>query len=234
MGERVVIACPTRDRPSDAFLKALEASVPLLDAAGYKHFAVNQIANPYISGARATMLRRAMLAKADIVVFLDDDVSWEPPDLLTLLQTPGDVVAGTYRFKLDEEAYMGEHMVGDDGRPVVREDGAVLMRCIPAGFLKVTKAALERFMDAFPDLVIDKDNDGFRSPDLFNHGAHKGVWYGEDYAFSRRWREIGGEIWLVPTLKLNHNAKDRVYEGNFHEWLLKLPGGSASMNPVMP
>lgn len=227
MKERVAFCYPTRDRPTDAFLSALEASVPLLDAAGYEHSAVAQVANPYISGARATMLRKAMLWGADVVVFLDDDVSWSPGDLVTLLKTPGNVVAGTYRFKVPgDEAYMGEHAVAYDGRPIVRDDGAILMNFIPAGFLKVTKKALERFMDAYPELVIDKDSNGFRSPDLFNHGAHEGVWYGEDYAFSRRWRALGGEIWLLPKLQLDHHGKDGVWKGNFHEYLLRLPGGS--------
>lgn len=235
LSERVVFCCPTRDRPSDAYLSALEASVPLLDAAGYVHAAVNEVGCPYISGARATMLRKAMLWGADMVVFIDDDVSWEPQDLVTLLETPGEVVAGTYRFKVPgDESYMGEVLSGEDGRPVVRFDGAVLAEAIPAGFLKVTRRALESFMAAYPELVIDKDNNGFRSPDLFNHGAHKGVWWGEDYAFSRRWREMGGDIWIVPSLKLTHHGKDRSYPGDFHEYLLRRPGGSASAHPIPP
>lgn len=227
MFERVAFAYPTRDRPTDAFLDALEASVPLLDASGYVHSAVAQVANPYISGARATMLRKAMLWGADVVVFLDDDVSWQPQDLVTLLKTPGDVVAGTYRFKVPgEEVYMGEHDTDSQGRPIVREDGAIRMTFIPAGFLKVTKAAIERFMEAFPELVIDKDNNGFRSPDLFNHGAYQGVWFGEDYAASRRFREMGTDIWVIPTLQLDHHDhKGNVWKGCYHDYLRRLPGG---------
>ncbi len=234
-GIRVVMCCPTRDRPHDAWLNALERSVPILSEAGFDHQACFEIANPYISGARAGMVRRAMLKGAEIVVFLDDDVSWQPEDLVRLVQARGDVVAGTYRFKVPgDEAYMGEHAVGPDGRPIVRDDGAILMSFIPAGFLKVTRSALDRFMEAYPELVIDKDNDGFRSPDLFNHGAHKGVWYGEDYAFSRRWREAGGEIWLLPDLQLDHNGKETTWKGNYNEYLLRLPGGSKSANPSPP
>ena len=31
-------------------------------------------------------------------------------------------------------------------------------------------------------------------------GAHNGAWWGEDYAFCRRWREKGGQIWCLPDL----------------------------------
>lgn len=232
---KVAFTSPTRDRPTDAYLKALEASVPLLDAEGFEHAAVNEVGCPYISGARATMIRKAMLWGADVIVFIDDDVSWAPEDLVMLLKAEGDVVAGTYRFKVPgAEAYMGECETDSEGHPIVREDGAVRMTFIPAGFLKVTRKALDRFMEAFPELVIDADNKGFKSPDLFNHGAYRGVWHGEDYMFSRRWREIGGEIWLLPKLRLDHNGRgadaDKVWKGCYHDYLRRLPGGDLATN----
>jgi hypothetical protein len=58
--------------------------------------------------------------------------------------------------------------------------------------------------------------------DLFNHGAHEGVWWGEDYAFSRRWREMGGEIWVVPDLDITHHSRDAAFPGNYHKFLLSL------------
>jgi hypothetical protein len=61
--------------------------------------------------------------------------------------------------------------------------------------------------------------------DLFNHGAHEGVWWGEDYAFSRNWLALGGELWIVPDLNLTHHGPDTVYPGNFHNFLRRQPGG---------
>lgn len=189
-----------------------------MDAAGYSHSVALEVGCPYISGARATCLGKALKWGADVFVFIDDDVSWQPEDLLKLLRTVGDVVGGTYRYKLDEEAYMGRVYLGENKRPLVREDGAIHAIGLPAGFLKVTRAAVKRFMEAFPELLINAD--GNENVDLFNHGAHKGVWFGEDYAFCRRWNEIDGEVWLVPDLNLDHNGPDKVYVGNYHKWLL--------------
>ena len=143
-----------------------------------------------------------MDAKADIVVFLDHDVSWKHGDLLKLIQTEGDVVSGTYRFKQSEESYMGTLETGEDNRPIAREDGAIEAEWIPAGFLKITKECVTKFMRAYPELVYGQPYHPYI--DLFNHGAHKGLWYGEDYAFSRNWKACGGSIWLVPTLEIDH------------------------------
>ena len=51
------------------------------------------------------------------------------------------------------------------------------------------------------------------------------MWYGEDYAFSRNWLALGGDIWLVPDLQLDHHSADQVYPGNFHIYMRKQPGG---------
>src|ERR1051325_3979882 len=59
--------------------------------------------------------------------------------------------------------------------------------------------------------------------DLFNHGAHEGVWWGEDYAFCRNWCDAGGEIRLVPDLDITHHDGERAYPGNFHQFLLRQP-----------
>jgi glycosyltransferase involved in cell wall biosynthesis len=220
---RVCFCIPTLKRPYQQTLDALEASVPLLDAAGIEHCMVNEIGNPYISAARATMLRKALDAKADLIVFIDHDVSWRPADLLKLVQTEGDVVAGTYRFKTDEETYMGTLHTKADARPVVRKDGCIKARLVPAGFLKVTKEAVDRFMTAYPHLCYGPKY--AMSVDLFNHGAHEGAWWGEDYAFSRNWEACGGEIWLIPDLDLHHHSPDKSYPGNFHNFLRRQPGG---------
>lgn len=231
--KKVVFCIPIWQKPFDATIEALGASLPLIEAAGYEHGMAQILNMPYISAARATMLRSALDAKADIVVFIDHDVSWDPHDMLTLIETEGDVVSGTYRCKIDDEQYMGSVETDERERPIVRaSDGAIAAKTIPAGFLKVTKEAVGKFMDAYPELCYGPRY--HLSVDLFNHGAHKGLWWGEDYSFARRWKECGGDIWLVPNLNIDHHTKDAIYKGNFHKFLLRQPGGSESDNPEPP
>lgn len=230
--KQVTFCVPTITRPYQVMLDSLGASIPLIHEAGWDEGMVNEIGCPYISCARSTMLRKAMDAKADVVVFLDHDLSWQPEELLKLIETEDDVVCGTYRYKKDEVEYMGSMMPNIHGTPQIREDGCILAHSVPAGFLKITKHAVNVFMKAYPELCF---GDRF-SPhiDLFNHGAHEHTWYGEDYAFSRRWRDAGGSIWLLPNLNINHHTKEKEFKGNFHQYLLRQPGGSLSENPDKP
>jgi hypothetical protein len=230
--KKVVLAVPTITKPLQVTQDSIEASIAPIKAAGYELAIVSEVGNPYISCARATMLRKALDAKADMVVFIDHDLSWPAGDLLRLIETEGDVVAGTYRFKHEPEEYMGALQPDINGYPQVRADGCVKAHSIPAGFLKITANGVNKFMQAFPDLCF---GDRFSlAVDLFNHGAHEGRWFGEDYAFARRWNEKCGVIWVIPDLDLTHWLGDKPFPGNFHRWLQRQDGGSESETPESP
>jgi len=213
---KVVFCTPTLTKLMPEFISSLEASVPVIEAADWEHGMTVEQGNAYISGARATMLRKALNALADVIVFLDYDLSWPPEALLKLIETEGDVVAGTYRFKKDEEEYMGWLEIVNHAVQV-RDDGALKATHVPAGFLKITRRAVNRFMDGYPELIYGERC--LPHIDLFNHGAMGDRWFGEDYAFSKRWTELDGDIWLVPDLEITHHSSDAAYPGNFWRYV---------------
>lgn len=229
---KVSLCIPTRKEPIPQLEAAVDASLPLLRDAGHVVGVTTEIGCAYISFAAANMLAQALIWEADAIVFIEDDHSWEASALLKLVETPGDVVAGNYRYKDDSGDFMAIPYVKDE-KIFVRKDGCVLADKVPAGFLKITPRCVEVFRKAYPELICDNLEKGTKFVDLFNHGAFKGVWYGQDFAFSRRWRAIGGEIWIVPDLDISHwvrNEKDGTYTeylGNYQRVLDK-------QGPVQP
>ena len=222
---KAVFCVPTTGpRPYPQFIAAMEASAPLLDAAGWDTAIVQEVGSPYISHARSKMLRKALDGRADVVVFLDHDLSWQPDALLRLVTAKANVVGGVYRFKRQDEQYMGSMTPGPHGTPRVRADG--LLRCdlLPAGFLMMTTSAVDRYMRAYPELSYGPAYAPFC--DLFAHGAHLGQWWGEDYSFSRRWCGMGETLWCLPDLDLSHWSADGTeFAGNFSNFLRRQPGG---------
>lgn len=235
--KKVVFCVPTITRPFAPFLASLEAEIPLIRAAGWDEASVYEIGNVYISVARAIMLRKALDAGADIIVFLDHDLSWKPGDLLKLIETEGHVVAGTYRFKKPEVQYMGKvGVVMGSLRPIQREDGCIKAIAVPAGFLKVTRWAVNKFIEVYPELCYGERCNPH--VDLFNHGAQDWIWWGEDYAFARHWNKAGGECWIRPDLDIDHwlppsetEPEGKRFKGNFLEYMLRQPGGSKAGQP---
>lgn len=229
---KVVFCTPTRDKPHAAYVAALESSIPALEAVGIKHSVSLEVGCPYISSAMATCARKALDTMPDVLMFLDDDVSWTPESLVKILTCKEDVVGGTYRFKKpDPVEYMGCLLTNEEGFPLVREDGLILPKWMPSGFLKVTANAVDKFMKAYPHLNCGPSY--HPTPDLFNHGAHEGIWYGQDYAFCRNYAAKCGPIFLMPDLDITHNGIDgMVYPGNFHQFLLRQPGGSEDLGAI--
>lgn len=206
------------DAPLKPFQESLEATLPVIEQEGWEHSLICEVNCPYISAARAKSLKKAYREKPDAIVFLDYDVSWDPADMVKLLNTDGDVVAGTYRKKTYNVDYMGSLAVGQNGNPIARQDGCLKADKIPAGFLKLTTKAVDAFALAYPELLFGPAMDP--ELDIFNHGVIDHVWYGEDYAFSKRWNDKCGDIWLIPDLNINHHTRTEVFKGNFHKYLL--------------
>lgn len=231
---KVVFCTPTRAKPHDAYLKAMQDCLPLLDANGIEHSIAFEVGCPYISSAMATLCRKAMDAKPDAIVYLDDDLSWTPESMLALLSSKEDVIGGTYRFKKDEIEYMGGLHTDDDGRPIGVYGKQLKANKLPSGFLKLTAHAIDLFMQKFPELHCGPAY--HPTIDLFNHGAHNRLWYGQDYAFSRNYQERCGPIWLMPDLDINHHSwiDSSVYVGNYHDFLRREPGGDLSDAPKPP
>lgn len=241
--KKVVIGIPSADTGTELTRKSLEQSEPILKAAGYDVGYCYQKGNAYISAARAAMLRSALTEKADYIVFIDDDVSWltQPEALLRLIETPGDVVAGTYRAREDHTNYMGRPLQHDGRLTSIRGDGCIEMATVPAGFLRITRQCVYKFMRGYPDLCYGEPWNF--SVDLFNHGARDGLWWGEDYAFCRRWRDLGEQVWCIADINLDHGGRERfnpntgeryftpLLKGNYHEFWMRQPGGAKEGQP---
>lgn len=221
---RLGLATPTRRRPSAAWLASVVESAKYLRAAGHDLVVRIEAGCPYIDAARQKLLTGHLNDRCDAVVFVDDDLSWQPDALVRLIEADEIVAAGDYRFKRTEEEYMSLLARDPDGLPVVRADGCVKAERVPGGFLMVRREAVDCFARAYPELTYAGGHVA-----LFQHGVIDGVWHGEDYAFCRRWTERCGDIWVVPDLDITHHnwPEDggEAFAGNLHEFLMRQPGG---------
>lgn len=221
--KKVAFCIPTITKPYQVCLDSIRASVPVFDRLGVETVMVSEVGCPYISAARSKMLRKALDAGVDAIVFIDHDLSWDHEDLAKIALYQADYVVGTYRFKREPEEYMGQLFTAEDGKPMPAADGALLTFSAPAGFMKITPKAINTLIEKFPELCYgERHTPHF---DLFNHGAHRHTWYGEDYACCRRWLETGGQIWTLPNLNITHWSGETPYPGNLHKYLMKQPGG---------
>jgi hypothetical protein len=177
-----------------------------------------------IPRARAR-LAAAFLAHeaATHLLFIDADIGFAPENAWRLLAAEKDLAAGVYPIKhLDWERVRAMALAGAADLQaaslsyVVRfiphpqnavevENGVAKVAYVGTGFLLIRRAALQRVVDAHPELVASLE-DGAAVPMVFEPmiEAETGEHLSEDYAFCRRFRDLGGEIWADIEAPLTH------------------------------
>lgn len=92
------------------------------------------------------------------------------------------------------------------------ENGLVKLHDAGTGFMMIKREAILKLLKAYPELKYNNDvninnnqiNDHFYALfDTMIDPVDK-RYLSEDYTFCRRWQEIGGDIWLDPSISLNH------------------------------
>ena len=74
------------------------------------------------------------------------------------------------------------------------------------------REVFQRLIDAYPESRISWNAGAYDVEyetlpwlyDYFPLGFQNGVYTSEDYAFCRRWRAIGGQVWADLTVRLTH------------------------------
>jgi hypothetical protein len=105
-------------------------------------------------------------------------------------------------------------------KQIAIESGVIKLHDGATGFMMIKREAIDKMIAAYPELKYN--NDLNTPPDLqdFFYAFFDTMidpkdkrYLSEDYTFSRRWQDIGGDIWLDPTISLNHYGSFN-FQGN--------------------
>lgn len=142
--------------------------------------------------------------------FLDHDITWERGAMVRLLQSPVDFVAGVYPKRKDPIEYPVRWI---EGQPIQMENGLIEVDGVPTGFMRLTRRCVAAMMDKYWALAYEEE--GLDPPlaiNLCEFALSGGKYIGEDYVLCRRWRDMGGRIYIDPAIKFNHIGFKR-FEG---------------------
>lgn len=204
-------------------MRSLQTDLFALARRGDSATVHDECGNALIADARALIVSQFLAGDADQLVFVDSDVLWEAGALVRLLDHPVDFVAGIYPQRRDPINYC---VSWDPSREELWADentGLVEVHGVPAGFMKLTRKMLERMSDAYRDLTFYCE----QAPDHKAVALFSDYWFeengtrlklGEDYAFCRRWRDLGGSVWIDPEIKMGHVGY-KTFEGHLGNYL---------------
>ena len=181
-----------------------------------------------ITRARASLMAQFLDdADATHLLFVDADIGFEPEQALRLIECGAEMCAAVYPVKrIDWDkvksaiatdrpnpaaASLQYVFEVDDPNAVIEAGGFVKVRYAGTGFLMIRRAAIERMCAHYPELQFKRDHstDAAIASDkrfaLFECMiAEDGTYLSEDFAFCKRWTDMGGEIWADLGSKLSH------------------------------
>lgn len=162
------------------------------------------------------------------MLFVDADIAFRPDHVFRLLEAGKDLVGGVYPLKKvhwekvrsalaagikDIQAASLGYVVGFPPNPDknvhLDDQGFAAVNAIGTGFMLISRQAMQRVNDAHPELRCNLADMNFApkqttlffdtmiDPDTREHLS-------EDYAFCRRWRDLGGEVWADFRTRLTH------------------------------
>ena len=206
-----MLATPAYDFKADVYyIDSLVQTIRLCAQTGIEVHPVFWPGEALLVHARNALVRLALNAKVDAILFVDADQQWDPQAALRLLAQPVDVVGCPVRKKSDREDYNVKAM---NGRLIVDDRGLIEVEAIGTGFLKVSQKAMHKawsFSDAY-----DHNGEEFRM--VFQCEVIDGRLVGEDILFCKRLATWGHQIYLDPSHTITHNGMKQ-YAGNFMEW----------------
>ena len=172
----VYIGIPAYGGVEPAFLNSVLAGTLVLQAAGWDIEYEVLPGCSLITKARNLIADRFLESGKEWLLFLDADLDFAAGDLLALMDRPEKLIGSAYVQKNGLARYNVRPL-----EPLNCQDGAWEAEGIPTGFMKIHRSVFE----AVPRPYCE-------SPTL------DGETWGEDFYFCRKYREAGGQVWLLP------------------------------------
>lgn len=180
----------------------------------------------YSVRARDSVLPRARNAACadflagdrDVLLMIDDDNYCAASDLVRMIDAPAAVVGAAIRLKDDRElwnvGWLPDRAIAAD------EEGLVEVGHVGTGIIKLSRVALELMIGEDPDAwFVDPNCTSGRSPRIFEYSCDDHHFYGEDVTFCRRWRALGGTVYVLPDV-VTHHIGARDFNGSVRDWLM--------------
>ena len=163
------------------------------------------------------------------LLFIDADIAFEPAQVFRLLGCNAEVAAAVYPTKrIDWPRVQSQVRAGrdnlessalsyvlefDDPARIEQRDGFARARYAGTGFLMIRRDALLRMIEAYPELHYTREHQ-LQDPLAGSPWRYAlfdclidppgGAYLSEDYSFCKRWRDIGGAIWIDLQSRLTH------------------------------
>ena len=168
------------------------------------------------------------------LLFIDSDILFYPDSIFKMIEKNVDVISIPYPMKIiqwdkvfkknkdmqnmnDLQASTSGNMfpvrIKDAEDDINFKDGMIELNFSPTGCMLLKREAIDKMIKSYPEKTIKQETvvDGIKKykPNLYNffdtyYDEKEKKYYGEDFAFSRLWTNIGGKCYALITEYITH------------------------------
>jgi hypothetical protein len=205
----VCIVTPAYDgRVHAQFATSLAETRLLLEANGIKVSTFIEPNGSLLVAARNRLTERFWESGATHMLCIDSDLGWPAQAVLAMLQSNKEIIAGVYPSRKEKGFIFRPFFVdGDEKQGMVHDKHLIKMEAIPAGFMLIQRETIKKMRKMLPHLYYGPKDPRDKSEStymFFNTELIDGQFWGEDYVFCKRVREVGIDIWVDPLIQFDH------------------------------
>jgi len=185
-----------------------------------------------ITRARNTLVYHFLSSECTHLMFIDADIAFHAEDVLQMLNHDKDLIVGAYPHKnLIKKEGLSDQACFQYAVDLKKQtehgivDGLVEIDYGATGFMMMKRSVITTMIDKYPETKYISDMDVAGEFQKEFHALfdcvidpEKQRYLSEDYTFCKRWREIGGTLYLDINVNLTHIGT-KMYDGSY---LMKL------------
>jgi hypothetical protein len=180
------------------------------------------------------------------MLFIDADIEFDEKSVVTMIKADKDIVLTPYPMKFidwdkaeqlreqskrplkDSGYYFPIKMIDPDN--IVVENGLCEIKAGPTGFMLIKRQVFDKMIKEYPHLKIEQKTMLNSKPmdytNMYNffdtyYNPEDKSFMGEDFAFCKRWKDIGGKIYANTDAYITHHG-DYAYKGRFIDEAAKI------------
>lgn len=191
------------------------AKIPAQTAMSLRQF--EQVAvlsgNCHVDDARNILIAKFLETDSEELLFIDADMAFDNLD--SFLAKDVDVVGVGCPKKSDTPVYNVNLLLG----PIYSEEGLIEVDGVGTGVLKIKRHVLETLTDESEKFQAE----GLDCALIFERGIVDGKRQSGDLHFCKKWRDLGGKIFVDPEVRMSH-VGEKVWSGTFGSHLRRVNG----------
>lgn len=185
------------------------------------------------------------------MLFIDADIDFQAKSIMKMIEKDKDVISVPYPMKTFNWDKVFENIKAGKIKSAVQlstaantypmklpdednikiQDGCIEVSHSPTGCMLIKRSVFEKMIEKYPDLKIIQptiiNGKPTEKPFLYNFfdtmfDKENHTYMGEDFAFCKRWKDIGGKCHAIVDQLISHVGEHQ-YCGRFADELIQLP-----------